>query len=64
MTHKELDQLIRRVDKLLNEVEQLPDDQFTACGDYYQTAFDFREKLRIQEVEYLRGHLERSFAVN
>lgn len=64
MTHKELDQLIRRVDKLLNEVEQLPDDQFVACGDYYQTAFDFREKLRLQEMQYFKDHLERSFAIN
>jgi len=64
MTHKELDQLIRRVDKLLNEVEQLPDDQFVACGDYYQSAFNFREKLRLQEMQYFIDHLERSFAIN
>ncbi len=63
MTHKELDKLIRQVDKLLNEVEKLPNDQFIACGDYYQTAFAFREKLRLQEIEYFRGHLERSLAI-
>ena len=64
MNYKELDKLIRQVDKLLNEVEAFPEDQFTACGDYYHAAFAFREKLRLQEVEYFRGHLERSLAIN
>ena len=61
MTYDKLVIMLDQLDDILNQFENMTDDKFEIVQDAYLHAFHCREMMRLQEIEYFRSHLERSF---
>ena len=57
----ELSLLLKGYDALLDYMESIDDEKLALLADIYNSAFDSREALRLQEVEVWRTHLENSY---
>ena len=61
---QELNLLLKGYDALLDYMESIDDEKLALLADIYNSAFDSREALRLQEVEVWRTHLENPLALS
>ena len=61
LNQTELNLLLKGYDALLDYMESIDDEKLVKLAEIYNSAYDSREELRLQEVELWREHLENSY---